>query len=255
MCHLLGSAFLSVGGCGDGLLAWGSPALPSPPAAHIHPRPGSLIPIDSAVCLSTHSSASAPTAAHQHPHPPFLPLPLQVAGQYILKQGDEVAFVLHTNLKSGELNAQRVRRTKEAPEPPPAPGELGWMAGGQEGEQAGMVRCFPAVARLCAVAAAITWPGSFSCRPPSSNGTSAHPGFAAAALPACCRAGAAPRPRARRQPQQEQVQRKPGERDVQAAQDCKGARCGAWGQLGGRMLARLTGSPPTWGGWRGTLKR
>lgn len=46
-----------------------------------------------------------------------------MAGQYILKQGDEVAFVLHTNLKSGELNAQRVRRTKEAPEPPPAPGE------------------------------------------------------------------------------------------------------------------------------------
>lgn len=53
----------------------------------------------------------------------------QVAGQYILKQGDEVAFVLHTNLKSGELNAQRVRRTKEAPEPPPAPGELIECAG------------------------------------------------------------------------------------------------------------------------------
>lgn len=69
--------------------------------------------------------------------PAPLPLPsiptllrLQVAGQYILKQGDEVAFVLHTNLKSGELNGQRVRRTKEAPEPPPAPGERSQKAAG-----------------------------------------------------------------------------------------------------------------------------
>ena len=52
-----------------------------------------------------------------------------MAGQYLLKQGDEVAFVLHTNLKSGELNAQRVRRTKEAPEPPPAPGA--WLTPGE----------------------------------------------------------------------------------------------------------------------------
>lgn len=49
---------------------------------------------------------------------PVLPVLLQVAGQYILKQGDEVQFVIHTNLKSGELNAQRVRRTKEGPELP-----------------------------------------------------------------------------------------------------------------------------------------
>ncbi|KAL4440355.1 hypothetical protein ABPG75_003356 [Micractinium tetrahymenae] len=51
-------------------------------------------------------------------------LSAQVSGQYILKPGDEVVFVLHTNLKSGELNAQRVRRTKEGPElpePEPAP--------------------------------------------------------------------------------------------------------------------------------------
>ena len=63
------------------------------------------------------SSARSPWC----PHPPAVPLPLryrQVAGQYILKPGDEVAFVLHTNLKSGELNAQRVRRTKEGPELP-----------------------------------------------------------------------------------------------------------------------------------------
>ena len=48
----------------------------------------------------------------------------QVTGQYILKPGDEVVFVLHTNLKNGELNAQRVRRTKEGPElsPPGGPG-------------------------------------------------------------------------------------------------------------------------------------
>ncbi|PSC71991.1 Cold shock domain-containing [Micractinium conductrix] len=45
----------------------------------------------------------------------------EVTGQHILKPGDEVVFVLHTNLKSGELNAQRVRRTKEGPELPPAP--------------------------------------------------------------------------------------------------------------------------------------
>ncbi|KAL4429026.1 hypothetical protein ABPG77_006065 [Micractinium sp. CCAP 211/92] len=48
----------------------------------------------------------------------------EVSGQYILKPGDEVVFVMHTNLKSGELNAQRVRRTKEGPElpePEPAP--------------------------------------------------------------------------------------------------------------------------------------
>lgn len=49
-------------------------------------------------------------------------LRLQVSGQHVLKPGDEVAFVLHSNLKSGELNAQRVRRTKEGPELPPEPG-------------------------------------------------------------------------------------------------------------------------------------
>lgn len=37
----------------------------------------------------------------------------------MLKPGDEVVFVLHSNLKTGELNAQRVRRTKEGPELPP----------------------------------------------------------------------------------------------------------------------------------------
>lgn len=75
--------------------------------------------------LRTHTCAHYP----QQTLPPSPALRPQVAGQYILKQGDEVAFVLHTNLKSGELNAQRVRRTKEAPEPPPAPGESGWQGG------------------------------------------------------------------------------------------------------------------------------
>ena len=65
-----------------------------------------------------------------------------MAGQYILKAGDEVQFVMHTNLKSGELNAQRVRRTKEGPELPPTPG-----------------------APAAAAAAAASMPASLSCSP------------------------------------------------------------------------------------------
>ncbi len=51
-----------------------------------------------------------------------------------LKPGDEVSFVLHTHTKTGELNAQRVKLTKEAPEglPPPgkpgAPSWVGWSS-------------------------------------------------------------------------------------------------------------------------------
>lgn len=41
---------------------------------------------------------------------------LQVTGNVSLKLGDEVSFVPHSHMKTGELNAQRVRRTKEAPE-------------------------------------------------------------------------------------------------------------------------------------------
>lgn len=41
----------------------------------------------------------------------------EVAGNVALKPDDEVLFVLHTNLKNGEINACRVKRTKEAPEP------------------------------------------------------------------------------------------------------------------------------------------
>ena len=40
-----------------------------------------------------------------------------------LRAGDEVAFVLHTHTKTGELNAQRVSRTKEAPEGFQLPGK------------------------------------------------------------------------------------------------------------------------------------
>ena len=43
----------------------------------------------------------------------------EVIGGISLKVGDEVAFVLHSNLKNGEVNAARIRRTKAAPQPPP----------------------------------------------------------------------------------------------------------------------------------------
>jgi cold shock CspA family protein len=43
----------------------------------------------------------------------------EVSGSLILKAGDEVAFILHTNLKNGELNAARVKRTKVCPEAAP----------------------------------------------------------------------------------------------------------------------------------------
>ncbi len=42
----------------------------------------------------------------------------EVGGGLILKPGDEVAFVLHSNLKNGELNAARVKRTKASPDAP-----------------------------------------------------------------------------------------------------------------------------------------
>ncbi len=45
----------------------------------------------------------------------------EVAGGLALRVGDEVAFILHSNLKNGELNAARVRRTKAAPDPPAKP--------------------------------------------------------------------------------------------------------------------------------------
>lgn len=50
----------------------------------------------------------------------------QVVGNVALKPGDEVAFVPHTHTKTGELNAQRVRRTKEGPPDwtPPKTGKL-----------------------------------------------------------------------------------------------------------------------------------
>lgn len=76
-----------------------------------------------ATCASSPFKNSRSTSTTCQPHPPSPTyLPFQVSGQYILKPGDEVVFVMHTNLKSGELNAQRVRRTKEGPELP-EPGE------------------------------------------------------------------------------------------------------------------------------------
>ena len=47
----------------------------------------------------------------------------------MLKAGDEAEFTLHSNLKTGEFNAHRVRRTKEGPEPAAA-----GAGGGGEGE-------------------------------------------------------------------------------------------------------------------------
>jgi cold shock CspA family protein len=42
----------------------------------------------------------------------------EVGGGVTLKPGDEVAFILHSNLKNGELNAARVKRTKAGPDAP-----------------------------------------------------------------------------------------------------------------------------------------
>lgn len=42
----------------------------------------------------------------------------EVGGGILLKPGDEVAFILHSNLKNGELNAARVKRTKVGPDAP-----------------------------------------------------------------------------------------------------------------------------------------
>ncbi len=42
----------------------------------------------------------------------------EVNGGIVLKPGDEVAFILHSNLKNGELNAARVKRTKASPDVP-----------------------------------------------------------------------------------------------------------------------------------------
>jgi hypothetical protein len=46
-----------------------------------------------------------------------------VVGGVVLRARDEVEFVLHVNLKTGEPNAARVRRMREAPDLPPKPGE------------------------------------------------------------------------------------------------------------------------------------
>jgi len=40
----------------------------------------------------------------------------EVGGGITLKSGDEVTFILHSNLKNGELNAARVKRTKIGPD-------------------------------------------------------------------------------------------------------------------------------------------
>lgn len=42
----------------------------------------------------------------------------EVNGGLVLRAGDEVSFVLHSNLKTGELNAARVKCTKASPETP-----------------------------------------------------------------------------------------------------------------------------------------
>jgi hypothetical protein len=84
---------------------------------------------DSASEVAAQADASASASAATPPCQPELPKRRlffhfkEVAGQHLLKPGDEVVFVLHTNMKTGELNAQRVRRTKEGPELPPEPGE------------------------------------------------------------------------------------------------------------------------------------
>ena len=45
----------------------------------------------------------------------------EVVGAVLLRAGDEVAFIMHTNLKNGELNACRVKRTRAAPITPDPP--------------------------------------------------------------------------------------------------------------------------------------